>query len=479
MLNQNQNASLEHNEDSIDYVVHFRPPLTRDDARRASVSVTYCGEKRQTSRASHLFAAPVLRNGGTPHSLKEGYLDYELFETHVLRVYGGGATIGSLYVTFENNLVTPDHDMDVCVELKVDMALHALPRFVSGVFLRWFPPDVDPAEYGIVIDPRCIPQRTSLWFKLRGIISGTKAYTLLGFWVPNKGTKAAEHYNFFKGDGTFSNFSRAAMRLGSLSEDYCLMAYMSHFRHTTFYECGWCPAPREHYPQGWGASPDGLFIDETMAWEQLPSHIAAQYNESDAFDITRGACEFKTSRTKTSMEAYFIPQVYLEMISLETVWADLLRFRHCRTFDEETHEWHYKDTAYVYRIYRDRALEAEFVEMWKHAYQHAETLVDVVASTRYAKMRQRLEKMAKAMQPVAVIHVEGALAKLFDQYTDYRDHFVYANEPPDQQDTLLWSDLNERHNKLQRLDESRDKREIVALIAAQIEAYASLMKNVI
>ena len=312
-------TSLEEDEESMDFCIHFRPPLSRNAAAQVRVGVVYVGDKIQRSRSPYLCFLPVLpEEGGEKYSLLPNYLDYELFETHQLRTYGTkGQTIGSMYLTFENNMTRPDHAVGVFIELKVDMTLKMLPQLLPGEFLMWFPPDVDPAEYGIKVDPRLIPQRTKLWFKMRGI-SGTKAYTLLGFWVGK--------------DSKFGSQQRAIMRLGSLSEDYALLCYFSKFDSCRFQEMGWCPAPARKYPDGWGASPDGLFIDQQMKWSDVPE-ATKDFYRPEGFNIHRGVCEIKTSETNTSMSAYYIPQMYMEMIALESVWADLLRFHHHREFE--------------------------------------------------------------------------------------------------------------------------------------------------
>lgn len=282
-----------------EYVVHFRPPLARKDARRVHLSVVYCGDRIQEKPL--LFSARLLGDApGVPYSLGDD-LRYELFETHQLRLYGD--TIGSAYLAFEDNLTTPNYDTHARYELRVDLTLHLMPRLIPGQFLMWFPPDVDPQAWGLRVDPTLIPQRSPLWFKLRGAVSGTKAYSLLGFWVPRPGSAEARDYNFFD-KGTFSPFARAAMRLGSLSEERALLAYFSHYPARHYQEMGWCPAP-PGYPAGWGASPDGLLVDRDMTWERVPKQTA----KFRALDVTRGVCEIKTSRTKCDMAAYFIPQV--------------------------------------------------------------------------------------------------------------------------------------------------------------------------
>lgn len=471
------NGSLEEDEESVDYVIHFRPPLPRAAARNVHVSVVYCGQKIQRARTPYLCHLPVLPNGGgKKYSLREGYLDYELFETHQLRTYMG-KTIGSMYLTFENNMTLPDHEIGVYIELKVDMTLYMLPRLMPGEFLMWFPPDVDPSEHGIKVDPRCIPQRTKLWFKLRGI-SGTKAYTLLGFMIPKLGSEDAKNYNFYKSAIPFSSQQRAMMRLGSISEEYALLAYFSKYQHQRFQEMGWCPAPPKLYPSGWGASPDGLLLDNTMTWNKVSPATASAYKPL-GIDVTRGVCEIKTSRTHTNMRAYYIPQMYMEMLSLECAWAHLLRFHHVRSYEDG--QWVFRDQLHVYRIERDPKREAQFVEMWKYALDRLDNLVEVVHTTdRFCEMRKELEAEAEKMVPIDII--DASSLDTFSLYTQHRETLVYnaATRTPEEMDASesqqLWGDLNERHRKLLCTD---DRKQMIGLISAQMEDYAYLLRQLL
>jgi len=467
-------ASLEENEESMDFAIHFRPPLSRTAARNVHVGVVYCGQKIQRARTPYLCHIQVLTgSGGCKYSLRKDFLDYELFETHQLRTYNNDKTIGSLYLTFENNMTRPDHAVGVYIELKVDMTLKMLPRLLPGEFLMWFPPDVDPAAYGINIDPRLIPQRTRLWFKLRGI-SGTKAYILVGFMVPKKGSKDAETYNFYK-SSSFGSFQRSIMRLGSLMEDYALLSYFSEYKWKRFQEMGWCPAPKG-YPCGWGASPDGLIIDDRITWSDVPHKTSTAYK--NYYNISRGVCEIKTSERRTDVSAYYIPQMYMEMISLECVWADLLRFHHCREY--ENGKWIFKDKLYVYRIYRDPDLETEMVKLWKYALEHLDTLVDVVATLPYVNFREKLETKAKSMKPSIIIE---APLDIYERYTQHRDNLVYAaaTKTPEEMEASesqqLWCDLNERHKKLLCLNEKSERKEMLQLMNEQIQDYSFMMKQ--
>jgi hypothetical protein len=438
--------------DYCNYVIHFKPPMDHAAASRTRVSVSYCGEKIQEN--TNLFTTLVSPPGTEPihYSLKPGHLEYQLFETHVLRVYG--TQIGSMYLSFENVLCNQFMDTHASIQLQVDMGLSFLPRHISGAFLRWFPPDVDPIMWGLVIDPSLIPQRSPLWFKLRGIVSGSKAYQLLGFWADRAGTPFGIH-------------ARAAMRLGSISEPYVFMAYLSVYPGRSFQEVGWCKAPRDRYPEGWGASPDGIFLDPTMTWDQVPEATREAY--CTLCDITRGAAEFKVSRTKTQMEAYFIPQVYMEMIALNVVWCDLVRFKHSRYKNDH---WIYEDQACVYRIYRDPELEKDLVALWKYALAHDNCVIE----KPFVDMRQRLETMAESMEPVKQIDTsDETISALYRAY-DAHEASLRVTQCETEQD-YLWSDANERHQKIMRLDQSANRAQMIQLLAEQIQVYSGIIQH--
>ena len=439
-------------QDTADCILRFDPPLDRDTAAQANVSVVYCGDRQQPK--ANIFCTRVLplRRHGTLHVLLKNVLEYELFETHQLRLCADG--IDSMYMSFENNYLGMDRDTHVRIELKVDMNLTFMPQHVPGTFLMWFPPDVNPQEYNLVIDPRLVPQRTPLWFKLRGF-SGTKAYQYLGFY-------------YTSGEPTFSNFARTAMRLGTVTEEYALMAYLCQYPDRRYEEMGWCPAPPQKYPEKWGASPDGLFIDPQMTWDR--TRMAPR----DDMDVTRGACEFKTSRRKTCMEPYFIPQLYMEMIALNVAWADLVRYRYDRTYDPKRKQYVYNDVAYVYRYYRVPHEEAEMVALWKYAIAHEDQDLGRILHTdqRFCDMRHRLEERARKMKPVQIIRMTPALVK---QYEAYRLHRLRVREPSHHAE---WDTLNARHGKLMRLRNAKDVHQVVHLLQEQADTCRSLASKI-
>lgn len=449
-------------QDSLDFVMHFRPPLEPERLPTTVVAVRYQGAKYISQAVLMSQTLAPLTNGVTL-VLREQELEYRCYDTYTLHVKQG--RVYALHLTVENSMTSGPAEgaYDLALRLHVDTRLHFLRQYLGerAHFLTWFPSDVDPALYGLKIDPRRIPQRTLLWFKLRGDMSGSKAYQFLGYFIDS---------------GPMTFVQKGQMRLGTFSEDLGLLAYCHRFPDRTYYEQGWCPAPAQ--PLGWGASPDGVVVDPQMTWEALPPAIAVQYEDHPAgIDITRGGVEFKTSRSKLSMEAYFLPQVYMCMIALGTVWWDVVRYRPSRMWDEERDAWRYDDTAHVYRIYRNRDLEQRLMKLWKHALPNQHVLAQVTKEEAYVQMRKDLQMEAQNTKPYAVIHVaqEPALAQVMQAYADYKNETVMPNAPVPAQSTpgVDWDGLAARLQEMRTL--SRDTPRFAQLVGEQIQEYAALL----
>lgn len=319
--------------DSVDYVVHFRPPIEASRAKNVHVSVTYQGEMRLKTR--ELFGQFVWPTNQTSTRLifKPGQLEYETFQTHQLRIektVNDEELVCSLYFRLVNvtTVMVPQYDLHLCAEVELDDAL------------PWFPPDVDPQYWGIKIDTRLIPQRSHLWFKLRGAMTGSLAYKMLGYFQTM----------------TSSPKDKTKMRLGTYSETDACTLYLHYNPHCKLQEVGWCNA-HAPYPTTWGASPDRLIDDD-------------------------GILEIKTSSDKTSMEDYFYPQCYMEMIATERSFTHLMRYRP-------------NDVAFVYHVARDPVVEEMLIVLWKRALATREAdLPALFKSADFVKARDILSKMA-------------------------------------------------------------------------------------
>jgi hypothetical protein len=177
---------------------------------------------------------------------------------------------------------------------------------------------------------------------------------------------------------------------------------------------GWCPAPPP-YPKSWGASPDGL---QSAPSEQIVKHMPKELwelaaasrhgKESTGGERTWGALEIKTSRTKLTMEPYFYPQVYMEMISLGVYWADLIRYKPGYG-------------AYIYRIYRDAKIEQALFGLWKRAFANADRLQAIVQEPEFVKMRDYFTREANKIKPIDKIEEPK---EVLAEYTAYKNKLI-------------------------------------------------------
>ena len=260
--------------------------------------------------------------------------------------------------------------------IKIDPSVHWLPANVPGYErgVSFYPWDINPEEYHIKINCRKIAQCTPQW--VRGEVTGTKAYNLIGFWVP---TEAQDPGWTLDGDKTFDARSLENMRFGKDSEDMATMIYIQHtgnqVRNVGSYRA---PVP---YSSSWTASPDGIV------------------------NGGQGVLEIKSSKRSLDMEAYFIPQVYLEMICTGTQWTDLVRFCPPR--------------ARIYRINRDVVLEARLLALIKRAVANKDHIQRLVHTDKeYIDMRAELKVMARNMTYEQVEANDETLTR-FEAYKIY------------------------------------------------------------
>lgn len=408
-------------EDSADYAVYFKPPIEMERAKTVHVGVTYQGNDRIADRI--LFGQWVLPsdgNGGTPLILQAGVLEYLIFPTHQLRIENG--TVCTLYVRIVNVTTTIDPRFNLFLRGDVDVEL---PKIKS---LTWFPPDVDPSHWGLKIDSRLIPQRCPLWFKLRGELTGSKAYKLLGF---------------FMNDTSQSTASRMNMRRGTHSEPEAIIMYSLAYPNAVLQEVGWCPAS-DPYPETWGASPDMLIDDN-------------------------GVLEIKTSTLKTSMEDYFYPQCYMEMLATQRYYCDVIRFRPLRFADGRI-----EDAGHVYRIIRDEALLDTLCKLWMRAL----SVKNVQSEPDYVQIRDLFSKMASDASWSQGQRIE-ATPEYCSALRDYQRNLKALAKPilapSDGIAVDLEAELHERAMETVRaIEAKRPKSEIIGLLTEQINTLVGL-----
>lgn len=448
-----------------DYVVRFKDYLPR-----GTVALHVYFEDK------HIFGRTIALERGTRLLLnqQEGLI-YELFESYQVQLApSSDSHVAGVYLKLEDNNVGKQ---DICLyQPQVDMksvflnSVFATTDANRVVFLKWFPPDIDPNMYGIKLDPREVPQRCPLWFKLRGEVSGSKAYVLVGYFADRK-------------DQPLNAFAKSAMRLGTLSEDLILISYLHAYPKRIYYEVGWVPI--EH-KKSWGASPDGIIVDPDMSWDKLPSDIASNWKRDGGIDITHGACEFKTSRTKLGMEAYFYPQLYMEMIALNVVWADLIRCRPERVYDQITKEWTYKDVAHVYRIYRHKPTEDLLMNLWARSQANMSKLKEIIQEEAYVRIRMYFDKLAAELEPVRVIEMTPETQHVYSQYYAYKHQHAqpepFVESTPLKKAAIPELDLQQLANRgivLSQMNKTTHTQQMINVTTLQLEGYTQLLKSLL
>ncbi len=311
-------------------------------------------------------------------------VEYRIYFTHVLALEQD--SLRSIY--FQLKRVS-----DVKVEIVLDMGLDWFPsEFPNGRFTRarFFPPDVDPTKYGLKIDMRQVPQRGARWFSAIGSLQvrGSNASKYLGFFVPSK----ANEPQWSIDQPITDHDALVRVRKGSSNEDYGLIMYLHANPTCSVSLIGRCDAPSP-YPIGWGASPDALVTDSASAQPQ-------------------GVLEIKTTDgTLLTIEAHFIPQMYMEMIATSTTWCDLLRMRSAHTAEGTSRR------GRIYRLKRHAPTEALMTRLIKYAHSNKLRLQEVILEHEFVTFRAFLNELCIQL-PYRDIEVTPEMEDSFIMYGD-------------------------------------------------------------
>jgi len=318
---------------------------------------------------------------------------YYVFETHTIR--------------FQEKYVC-----DIIIELddeyrpKIDMNLFWVRQFNRYKHLSFFPPDLDLKKLNLNINLREISPRCSLAIKSKSSISGTKAYTLVGFFVPSKIEDPDWKYDVPK---IFTKAEKDRMQNGVDLEDVAIYFYLMSFGNTQYSQIGWCKAPQ--LPHGSGALPDGLIYDPDA---EVSEEILNWY---PTLNRKQGVMEVKCSEKYLFMEAYYYPQIYMEMISAGTMWCDLVRFQ--KTVENVKNRWITRYRTRIYRIYRHKEIEKVLVTLLKYAYSHREKLQDIIMEQQFVDFRNFLTELA-SIEPYKEITSNEEFHILIEQYQKYK-----------------------------------------------------------
>lgn len=321
--------------------ISFDPPIPEHVAALTRVEILH---PRQTTIVFCMFPD----NEGKKHVIDPQHM-YMLFETHQLKLEEAPhdddesiivSSYSKMYILLENDLFNNKY------ELIKDLSHSFFPTLLGKryVDLPFYPPD-DPAL--VVKD---IPQRTALWFKQRASseMTGTRAYQYLGYYSDE-----------LLGRPKPPPINPLDLRMGTISEPIVIMNYLLHYTdNRKVFETGWVSFVGR---PGWGASPDGII---------------------ELSNGQRGALEIKTSASNLNMEPYYIPQVYMEMLSLNVQWCHLIKYM--RKSKDGAIEHHFRR----YQIVRHKPTEQLLLGLWDNALKNKDKLGDVLASEPYVKVRR-------------------------------------------------------------------------------------------
>lgn len=449
--------------ESVDYGLYFRPPI-----RGAELYIIHV-----LLEGVPFFSTPLFptEKDQIPETFVLMDKIYHVFETHQLCQDPDGELTYAVYIQFDNVVGNKK-------QLAVDMTLQYLPKLFKNRFKRvpFFPYDVDPAMYGLKIEPQKIPQRTPLWFKLRSEVTGSKAYKLMGFWVPTK----AENPNWkYDVPEVFSEQSKTNIRMGTHSEEYAFMLLLLNNPNLSLELTGMCPCPpNAGVPIGWSASPDGLLIDADMTWETIPESISKHIQDRTLFDPRRGVMEIKASSKKLTMEAYFYPQVYMEMIATNAMWCDVVRYKKSSSFDSVSGTWVTSHIARVYRIYRHEPTVQTLIKMIKRSYNNRHALQDTVAEESYVTMRKYFADLASVAAYKEITLCNAKMEEFFSSYERYKKQLISSVDTSftipsgmTKKSKVDLSDINTRHQRI------CDNPTNANVILDQIQAYVSLLQS--
>lgn len=277
-------------------------------------------------------------------------------------------------------LIFPDHQDSLDVHGNVVCTYHDDLRamfFLMSEFkdqyhpLDWYPSDFDPAKWGREDwDIRKIRQRTELWKKIRFsfTLRGSEAHLLLGFFVPKPSERAWK----FREEKKFTEEELKNMQVGTQSEDICIIVYLHAFPNAQFHEQGLWSARH-----GWAASPDGIAV--------FPE------------DGDRYVLEFKTSQLDCDFKAYYVPQIYMEMLMTGIDKCHLIRFNAK------------EQKMRFFEIFLDKA---HFLPKMKYLWERAlrsdpeDLQTMLVHDTEYKSFRGELYSFARDLKPFYEVELQ-------------------------------------------------------------------------
>lgn len=443
-------------DDIIYYGLHLEPPVPLESMLGATLHVFYSGQNPVSTGSFNIALLETLPEKDDIVDLENTFC-YVVEYTHSLRLTEDQKSVSIIHFTV-NNVQLSKRNSTPHLELLPDMDSFFYETFGEDRFVAqpFYP--ADPAVMDALkrVNARDVPQRTPFWFKLRGEVTGTKAYKACGFYPDSS---------------EFDEKALRRMRFGRVREDFICAVYMDQRPHVKVEMVGCCPVPDK---KGWGASPDGIVHDETMTWDLVPDHVRAEYEKDTHVDICRGVLEIKGSQGNCNMQAYYYPQLYLEMMSVGAVWTDLVRYSEQRVSDNGT--WSTLRECRVYRVYRHRKTETKLINL-VNTYLRTPfgSRLQLFKEERYERFRTYLKECSSSAE-YAKLEVSEPLFEQYQQYVE--DAQKTAPEEPEMKRPAILRNMSDRQLEIFRMAERNEKptQEFVVSCLKQIKSLAELVE---
>ncbi len=270
------------------------------------------------------------------------------YQVHI----NGNDRVLAIYFVLENNQLDQTQDNVPLWNLGLDESTYWMPRVFGDryVSVEFVHPDPSvPCD----VPSHKQPQRAVRWMSRKSVLpkgpKSTEHQRILGGRIG--GTASYKFAGFFKEGGDLNEHqaSSAIMKVGRVCEMEVVIAYLAYYTDRIITEVGWFDHPDKPYH---GASPDGLVTIPNRTFDDYPGWVTDLFRTSrvnlDNVDPTKMVLEIKVSQVNCEFKAYYVTQLYQEMICTNTYCADLVKM--CVSTGE----------IKVFRVYRNPVFESLF-----------------------------------------------------------------------------------------------------------------------
>lgn len=349
----------------VHYKIVFSPPI--DPVNETSLYL----------RLTHL---PSKRSDVCIALMPEVFVQHDdctrVYETHTL-VFDDEQQITKMYIAIDNTNLNGNDDATKIYMPVFDFGIKYFDQKQYQRLDYVFPDQIHS------VDASIIPQHNPLYTKKKGAITSSSVPRYLGYFIPDPNSdhhwdrKKAEKWTLSTKED-FSGWKGVNVRFGSVKECEAMSIYIGHYNKRTFYQTGYTVHPTN--PGEWGASPDGLVVDENGE---------------------KRTVEIKSSRSDKGrhFSGYHIPQVVWEMACLGVQKGDLVKYC-CPSNNNQNQQQ--PPSCRVATIDRDLDREKK-IEKMVAATKAAERMgntkkfKELVFSKEYRDMRAELDQEAASL----------------------------------------------------------------------------------